>query len=1151
MKQAKKTLFCLALLLGTVLTIQAQTAFYLYQKNDRLDGYFYDQVKEIRCSTFDTLGIKHSDYVSQEIVTADSVYRIMLNDIDSVCFVEPEVIYNPRLINIDEKGLKPYLVAASGLTLSFSTEMPNNLCPKVGDVLACFSLADYPEGFVGKVKYVSTFDDKLIVMCEKVSSFGDVFQQFIGIEQISVDQQGNARRRSSKDNIWRRVEGNTELELFHLPFSVEDNYQLSDRWELGMNIHGGLTSTASIVYKVTWNEFYIKTQLKNAFELAGGVSLTGKIGEADNALESSGLGSLLMKFAQIPFPAAFPLLSLRPAPIPFFRGEAAFKIGLDLGVQSKCIQQSVTLMSKSPYIDVVSLIAPWLPRDVSNEGKFDLTAELSGMVQVGIKAPMVIKTADWMSNIVEGEVGGKVYAGPKLSGSITLDLLNAFSDKRSIYSGFKESKLDLTLFSIDSEVSAKMQGFFSSKPHEKKVTYGKSFGNMSFKLFPEIDQLEYEIIGDDQRSVKASVATSGDVFMPQNIGIALFNEKDELKYKQLRTEVYSPINTFNSVNAQFDNIEPGKYKIMPFISVLGLDVPVYEKKKEIEIGDITLSVSPNIVEFDKKGGSSEVSITCLTDELYASADKQWITATIKPGSTPTVSISVEQNSTDNYREGHVEVRGVYNNGKTYSELIEVRQFAGITLAKSELEFDEEGGTETVAIMTDLPNINISTNEEATWIHPSLNGTFLSVKVDENKGASREGVVTLGALEGTNIVTAALKIKQIAPITLSVSGLSFPSEGSYSQEVVTYTGDITDVTASSDVKWLSTWVYAADKSITITCLSNNKYSEVRKGIITITAKAGEKDVTAIIEVIQLGAEYVSTYFYMDSEIEIDGNGEKNNIGIYTDCPYITIKDKPSWLSYSWDADEGYLYMWGARNNTGEPRSATIKVVASNGDSEYDNIQEVVVTQGIPEPLETYDGFVIGLRYNGDAHDEIMGYNNTYTNWIPYYYPNIGHYGTGTANENASYFSSHQTGNKSWDAEFIVSDAIYGNFKYVTVSGDSKNSVTHTISFTVNGMPKNGNGPTRFGERVWHTWEGTGSYDWVYRGEAWWLSEEELSRPVYVSNYSDVTVTVSTDEETNVTTTTRTENTAPVQVNVCLRRSNGGGELPYGHPNRQTQ
>ena len=451
MKQAKKTLFCLALLLGTVLTIQAQTAFYLYQKNDRLDGYFYDQVKEIRCSTFDTLGIKHSDYVSQEIVTADSVYRIMLNDIDSVCFVEPEVIYNPRLINIDEKGLKPYLVAASGLTLSFSTEMPNNLCPKVGDVLACFSLADYPEGFVGKVKYVSTFDDKLIVMCEKVSSFGDVFQQFIGIEQISVDQQGNARR----------LEGNTEVELFHLPFSVEDNYQLSDRWELGMNIHGGLTSTASIVYKVTWDEFYIKTQLKNAFELAGGVSLTGKIGESDNALESSGLGSLLMKFAQIPFPAAFPLLSLRPAPIPFFRGEAAFKIGLDLGVQAKCIQQSFTLMSKWPYIDVVSVIAPWLPRDVSGEGKFDLTAELSGMVQVGIKAPMVIKTADWMSNIVEGEVGGKVYAGPKLSGSITLDLLNAFSDKRSIYSGFKESKLDLSLFSIDSEVSAKMQGFFS------------------------------------------------------------------------------------------------------------------------------------------------------------------------------------------------------------------------------------------------------------------------------------------------------------------------------------------------------------------------------------------------------------------------------------------------------------------------------------------------------------------------------------------------------------------------------------------------------------------------------------------------------------------------------------------------------------------
>ena len=88
--------------------LKAQTetdAFYIYQNDGHFDGFFYDDVIKISYSRLDTLGVEHSDYVSQEVITADSIYRIMLTAIDSVSFVQPEIKYNPRLRLVSEDQL--------------------------------------------------------------------------------------------------------------------------------------------------------------------------------------------------------------------------------------------------------------------------------------------------------------------------------------------------------------------------------------------------------------------------------------------------------------------------------------------------------------------------------------------------------------------------------------------------------------------------------------------------------------------------------------------------------------------------------------------------------------------------------------------------------------------------------------------------------------------------------------------------------------------------------------------------------------------------------------------------------------------------------------------------------------------------------------
>ena len=73
--------------------IEGGEAFYIYQNDGHFDGFFYDEVKQIRYSRLDTLNREHDHYVSQEIVTEDSVYRIMLTAIDSVSFYQPEIKY--------------------------------------------------------------------------------------------------------------------------------------------------------------------------------------------------------------------------------------------------------------------------------------------------------------------------------------------------------------------------------------------------------------------------------------------------------------------------------------------------------------------------------------------------------------------------------------------------------------------------------------------------------------------------------------------------------------------------------------------------------------------------------------------------------------------------------------------------------------------------------------------------------------------------------------------------------------------------------------------------------------------------------------------------------------------------------------------------
>ena len=97
--------YFLGILLAVACSIQmaGQTlvngeAFYIYRNDGDFNGFFYDEVQDMRYSKVGLDSIEYDEFVVQEIVTADSLYRIPLCAIDSIGFVQPELMFQPNVI---------------------------------------------------------------------------------------------------------------------------------------------------------------------------------------------------------------------------------------------------------------------------------------------------------------------------------------------------------------------------------------------------------------------------------------------------------------------------------------------------------------------------------------------------------------------------------------------------------------------------------------------------------------------------------------------------------------------------------------------------------------------------------------------------------------------------------------------------------------------------------------------------------------------------------------------------------------------------------------------------------------------------------------------------------------------------------------------
>lgn len=761
--------------------IEGGEAFYIYQNDGHFDGFFYDQVQQISYSRLDTLGVEYDEYVSQEIVTADSTYRIMLTAIDSVSFVQPEIRYAKGVRLMRDEGMIDYYITCSDMRLAFDLSMPEALRPKVGDVLTCPQMKDYEGAFVGKVTNVKEQNGKLIAEWDYVKHYNEVFDQFITVEEVRAPDSGDVskvRRRMAGVRPTTRYEGNFEdYSLLNVSADFEESWSWGN-WKLSLASHLGYGLSYSLVYKITLSEFYVKSSITNMVETNIKASVDGQLGGEPIRLGSiPGVG----KITKVPFPATVPIFYVDVLPTAFIRAEAHFNVGISTGANVKVVKTNFELMDHFPFISLGIFSLPSL----SVEPKFNISAEINGMLQFGVMFPIEVGTQEWTKYFSTIKASEAVYAGPKISGNFTLaDLGTAMTwwkGELTAYTYFKDMQVDVSLLSLDNEFSITMDGFWGSK-HEKKYTKSISVGNKSLKLFPDIKDMKCDITGNKMNTVKATFNTSGDVFLPLNVGFALYNKENDgdEDYKKLYKAVYYPNKFFidnpSSLDLEMNNVESGIYMIRPVVQLFSYDpIPVFSEEQLITIAPQEMELKKTEIIAEEKGGVYEIDIVASIDmPISCESNDSWIKAEVLRdvgGAKATIlKVTVDPNDTYHFRTGTITVRQRFSTIETIERTVTVKQYGGLQLEPSSLSFGMEGGSQSVEILTSMSPITVNLNG-ANWLKYNLNGKHLVITADPNPSDARTANVTVAALSDEGFNGRTLIVEQAANTDPSVAHVS--------------------------------------------------------------------------------------------------------------------------------------------------------------------------------------------------------------------------------------------------------------------------------------------------------------------------------------------------------------------------------------------
>ena len=521
----KKSILTFALCTLSLCTF-SQEAFYIYRNDGDFNGFFYDEVQEMRYSKLALDSTEHEQYVTYEVVLADTIYRIPLATIDSIGFQQPEIKFNPKVKFIEKDGYSPY-IDPYGFVMGWGVEkqayyfrnLPDNMVPQAGDVLIGLSSdthADlYRDGgsfscIVESVTLLDNEDDQgPFKMCKVegryVENLDEVFTRFVMVEQIGYDKEGNqimhrasARMPEGFPQPKRVKKASDESEVTLIDFEstitrqwMPDGASGSTSIELSADV--GIQVKFRVAYNISWTRMMIT--IDNDVITKVKPSIAANISKG----EEYRLGDIITYPRNIKLPIQCPIFELDPSPDIFlrFEGKMQAKFNLPQVRIGVGVHYGVDTDNLFPVSCGIHLVPDDAPEP--DESMLDLSSEVSfdTYLQTGLKFGASLSTNSWIKKIFYGQIGLYLYAGPKIGGrvNITADMLNGKG--ATLYYSLANAYLYATALSLDLEAKATAAVFWKDPIEKKFFDKNWSFGRDTLRLAPLVDSVRSNVSGQD------------------------------------------------------------------------------------------------------------------------------------------------------------------------------------------------------------------------------------------------------------------------------------------------------------------------------------------------------------------------------------------------------------------------------------------------------------------------------------------------------------------------------------------------------------------------------------------------------------------------------------------------------------------------------
>ena len=581
-----KYLFSMLLALSCSIQAMAQMAvedgeaFYIYRNDGDFNGFFYDDVQEMRYSKIGIDSLEYDDFVVQEVVTADSIYRIPLCAIDSIGFVQPEIQLNPRLKNMDELGMLEYLNPGRWPgKIKFTPYLPHELIPEVGDVLVSFNEREFSDtrGMGCRVTHVDVRDYEISVEYEPLTSLHDIFTRFITVEQITSAADGSrsvrmagARQMQAAMSPQRRAVS-YDSDIFKFNGTLSHEFQNGNK-SISAALNIGIRVRLNVCYDIDMDHIFMKTSMSED------LSLQTSFAASYSGTWEPPIAEKLQQAFAIRFPAQFPIFETHPVPNVFFRTNGTLELKTSLPPISYFAKQLVIFSDRTGsmlncrFNHNLKFLEP-------DKGFFESTESalsLNGFVQGGIRFNADIATNSWVKDFFHGEIGIKTYVGPKLSGSLTCDLAQLASG--NYYESISNSAVTLSLCNVDMEASASIfcKGIGSEKEKFAEVNY--AFDEGKRYLVPRLETFDIKRNDGDLSSIDVDMKWTNKLLINKIIKVGYVIKRynpasqdwdDEDMYET------SYADSICVINANFRGLKAGSYNIIPFVKLPLVDDVIY------------------------------------------------------------------------------------------------------------------------------------------------------------------------------------------------------------------------------------------------------------------------------------------------------------------------------------------------------------------------------------------------------------------------------------------------------------------------------------------------------------------------------------------------------------------------------------------------